>query len=75
MDADAKYLKRKVKAGRLDVHPTEKALVVNYELEATILGELGDPMLGKIRSSQVPFPALIFKCFPAQGKGRNARKS
>ena len=38
MDSDARYLKRKVKAGSLDVHPTEKALVVNYELEATILG-------------------------------------
>ena len=32
MDNDAKYLKRKVKAGTLDVHPTEKALNVNYEL-------------------------------------------
>ena len=39
MDTDARYLKRKVKAGSLDVHPTEKALVVNYELEATILGK------------------------------------
>ena len=46
MDTDARYLKRKVQARSLDVHPTEKALVVNYELEATILGELGDPMLG-----------------------------
>jgi hypothetical protein len=26
MEGDAKYLKRKVKAGSLDVHPTEKAL-------------------------------------------------
>ena len=52
MDGDAKYLKRKVKAGRLDVHPTEKALVVNYELEATILGELGDPMLGERKECQ-----------------------
>jgi hypothetical protein len=52
MDTDAKYLKRKVKAGRLDVHPTEKALVVNYELEATILGELGDPMLGERKECQ-----------------------
>ena len=25
MEGDAKYLKRKVKAGRLDVHPSEKA--------------------------------------------------
>ena len=53
MDSDAaKYLKRKVKAGRLDVHPTEKALVVNYELEATILGEMGDPMLGERKECQ-----------------------
>ena len=52
MDTDAKYLKRKVKAGSLDVHPTEKALVVNYELEATILGELGDPMLGDRKECQ-----------------------
>lgn len=28
-----------MKAGRLDVHPTEQALVVYYELEAAILGE------------------------------------
>ena len=52
MDTDARYLKRKVKAGSLDVHPTEKALVVNYELEATILGELGDTMLGDRRECQ-----------------------
>ena len=52
LDNDAKYLKRKVKAGSLDVHPTEKALVVNYELEATILGELGDPMLGEKKECQ-----------------------
>ena len=52
VDNDAKYLKRKVKAGTLDVHPHEKALVVNYELEATILGELGDPMLGERKECQ-----------------------
>ena len=43
---------RKVKGGSIDVHPTEKALVVNYELEATILGELGDPMLGERKECQ-----------------------
>ena len=43
---------RKVKGGNIDVHPTEKALVVNYELEATILGELGDPMLGERKECQ-----------------------
>ena len=49
---DARYLKRKVKGGSIDVHPTEKALLVNYELEATILGELGDPMLGERKECQ-----------------------
>ncbi|XP_051501059.1 kinesin-associated protein 3-like isoform X4 [Myxocyprinus asiaticus] len=49
---DARYLKRKYKSGTLDVHPTEKALVVQYEVEATILGEMGDPMLGERKECQ-----------------------
>ncbi|KAG5276268.1 hypothetical protein AALO_G00129970 [Alosa alosa] len=49
---DARYLKRKVKGGSLDVHPTEKALVVQYEVEATILGEMGDPVLGDRKECQ-----------------------
>uniref|UniRef100_A0A8C7DCA4 Kinesin associated protein 3 n=1 Tax=Oncorhynchus kisutch TaxID=8019 RepID=A0A8C7DCA4_ONCKI len=49
---DARYLKRKVKGGSLDVHPTEKALIVQYELEATILGEMGDPMVGERKECQ-----------------------
>ncbi|XP_075259272.1 kinesin-associated protein 3-like isoform X2 [Convolutriloba macropyga] len=44
---DARYLKKKVKSCGVDAHPTEKALVVQYEVEATILGEMGDPMLGE----------------------------
>lgn len=39
-------VQRKIRAGAIDVHPSETALVVNYELEAFILGELGEPMLG-----------------------------
>lgn len=49
---DARYLKRKVKGGSLDVHPTEKALIVQYEVEATILGEMGDPVLGDRKECQ-----------------------
>ncbi|XP_072367313.1 kinesin-associated protein 3a [Scyliorhinus torazame] len=49
---DARYLKRKVKGGNIDVHPTEKALVVHYEVEATILGEMGDAMLGERKECQ-----------------------
>lgn len=47
MDGEARYLKRKVKAGRLDVHPTECAVVVHYEVEAMILGGMGDAMHGE----------------------------
>uniref|UniRef100_A0A4W6D4J5 Kinesin-associated protein 3a n=1 Tax=Lates calcarifer TaxID=8187 RepID=A0A4W6D4J5_LATCA len=49
---DPRYLKRRVKGCTLDVHPTEKALVVQYEVEATILGELGEPMVGERKECQ-----------------------
>ncbi|XP_078263695.1 kinesin-associated protein 3a isoform X2 [Rhinoraja longicauda] len=49
---DARYLKRKVKGGNIDVHPVEKALVVHYEVEATILGEMGNAMLGERKECQ-----------------------
>lgn len=42
----------KVTAGSLDVHPTEKALVVHYEVEASILGEGGGHMLGERKEGQ-----------------------
>ena len=37
---------RKIRATSIDVHPVEEALLVQYELEAQILGEDGGPMLG-----------------------------
>ncbi|KAK7872396.1 hypothetical protein R5R35_007010 [Gryllus longicercus] len=49
---DARYLKRKIRSRSIDVHPTEKALVVTYELEALILGDLGDPLLGNRKECQ-----------------------
>ena len=61
---------RKVKFSSIDVHPTEKALVVNYELEATILGELGDPMLGERKECQkmyVFYQLLSRTCFLING--------
>uniref|UniRef100_A0A8C2GLR4 Kinesin-associated protein 3b n=1 Tax=Cyprinus carpio TaxID=7962 RepID=A0A8C2GLR4_CYPCA len=33
---------RKCRTGDIDVHPTEKALVVHYEVEASVLGEAGN---------------------------------
>ncbi|CAJ1059475.1 LOW QUALITY PROTEIN: kinesin-associated protein 3-like [Xyrichtys novacula] len=49
---DARYLKRRVKDCTLDVHPTEKALVVQYKVEATIIGEFGVPMVGERKECQ-----------------------
>jgi hypothetical protein len=36
---------RRWKGGSIEPHPTEKALIVNYKLEAAVFGEPGDPML------------------------------
>lgn len=36
----------------LDVHPLEKALLVRYELEATLVGELGDAVLEESKECQ-----------------------
>nr|XP_046246978.1 kinesin-associated protein 3a isoform X2 [Scatophagus argus] len=49
---ELRCLKRRVKGCTLDVHPTEKALVVRYEVEATILGELGSLMVGQRKECQ-----------------------
>uniref|UniRef100_G3NN13 Kinesin-associated protein 3a n=1 Tax=Gasterosteus aculeatus aculeatus TaxID=481459 RepID=G3NN13_GASAC len=49
---DPRYLKRRVKGCTLEVHPTERALVVQYEVEATVLGELGNPMIGERKECQ-----------------------
>uniref|UniRef100_A0A8C5CKH5 Kinesin-associated protein 3a n=1 Tax=Gadus morhua TaxID=8049 RepID=A0A8C5CKH5_GADMO len=56
---DARYLKRRVRSSGLDVHPTERALVVQYEVEATILGELGDPMVGDRKECQKMFKVFF----------------
>ncbi|KAM4574635.1 kinesin-associated protein 3a isoform 1-T1 [Fundulus diaphanus] len=50
--AEPRYLKRRVKGCSLDVHPTEPALLVQYEVEATVLGALGEPMLGERKQCQ-----------------------
>ncbi|KAM8889925.1 LOW QUALITY PROTEIN: kinesin-associated protein 3a [Synchiropus picturatus] len=49
---EARSLKRRVKGCTLDVHPTEKALVVQYEVEATVVGEQGDPVIGERKECQ-----------------------
>lgn len=34
------------------MHPTEHAIVVNYEVEAIILGDGGEPMIGEQKRCQ-----------------------
>ncbi|RZF32208.1 hypothetical protein LSTR_LSTR004071 [Laodelphax striatellus] len=44
---DARFIKRRVRSGTIDVHPVETALIVNYEVEAVILGEHGQELLSE----------------------------
>ena len=43
-------MKRKVKAGKLDVDFEDRALIVNYEVEATVLGDFGAEMQSEKKS-------------------------
>jgi hypothetical protein len=52
MQDEPRFLKRRVIPGSIDVHPTERALVVNYQVEATLLGDYGDPMMGEHKECQ-----------------------
>jgi hypothetical protein len=42
--AEPKYMKRKVKSGAIELDPEDRAIIVNYEVEATVLGDLGEAM-------------------------------
>mmetsp|Transcript_511 Transcript_511/g.1643 ORF Transcript_511/g.1643 Transcript_511/m.1643 type:complete len:748 (+) Transcript_511:91-2334(+) len=42
---EARFLRKKVKAGRIDAHPTQNAIIVNYEVTAEILTDAGEPMV------------------------------
>lgn len=43
---------RRLKVGSLDVHPRERAIVVSYDVEATLVGENGEKMLEQSKSCQ-----------------------
>jgi len=40
-------MRRKVKAGLIEADHEECAIVVHYEVEATVLGELGEPIVAE----------------------------
>ncbi|XP_055375218.1 kinesin-associated protein 3 isoform X2 [Condylostylus longicornis] len=67
MSDDAKYIKKKWKGGTIEPHPTEKALVVNYQLEAAVFGEPDNPMLEDKKECQriIRLKSLNSKTDPA----------
>jgi hypothetical protein len=44
---EARFMRRKVKAGVIEIDHDSCALVVHYEVEATVLGELGEPIVAE----------------------------
>lgn len=42
---------RRWKGGSIEPHPTDKALIVNYQLEAAVFGEPNNPMVEEKRVS------------------------
>lgn len=44
---------RRLKAGSIEPHPSEKAIILNYKLEATVFGDPGDPMLEESKVSVI----------------------
>ena len=44
------------------MHPTERAIVVSYELEASLVGDLGDTMLEESRQCQKMYDSFAFVC-------------
>uniref|UniRef100_A0A336KQW8 CSON014644 protein n=1 Tax=Culicoides sonorensis TaxID=179676 RepID=A0A336KQW8_CULSO len=49
---DAKYIKKRWKASSVEPHQTEKALIVNYKLEAAVFAEPDNPMLEEKKDCQ-----------------------
>lgn len=39
------FFDRRIIDGPLDIHPSRPAIVVHYEVEATVISEYGEPMV------------------------------
>jgi len=47
MEGEARYMRRKVKAGLIEADHAQCAIVVHYEVEATVLGDMGEPIVAE----------------------------
>ena len=57
------FLNRRIRGGQIDVHPTEKALIVNYSIEATVLDEFQNTMIGDKKDAQKMYVVFETKSF------------
>ena len=46
-ESEARYMRRKVKAGLIEADHAQCAIVVHYEVEATVLGDMGEPIVAE----------------------------
>ena len=46
-ESEARYMRRKVKAGLIEADHADCAIVVHYEVEATVLGDMGEPIVAE----------------------------
>jgi len=52
MESNARFMKKKVKAGAIEIDYDACALVVNYEVEATVLGDMGEAIVADRKHNQ-----------------------
>ncbi len=60
---EAKYMSKKVKTGEIEVDLESKTIIVNYEVEATVLGSNGEPMLCEKKNNQKRYFFYFFIFF------------
>ena len=51
---------RRIIDGPLDVHPSRPAIVVHYEVEATVISEYGEPMVADRKQARKMY--VMIKC-------------
>ncbi|KAG8182560.1 hypothetical protein JTE90_007297 [Oedothorax gibbosus] len=49
---EEQYIQRYVRFQSLDVHPAQRALIVNYDVDPNLLAQMGDYMMKESRTSQ-----------------------
>ncbi|KAL2918660.1 hypothetical protein HK105_201494 [Polyrhizophydium stewartii] len=51
-DVESFQVRKKIVPGAIDVHPTESAIIVHYTMQASIIGENGQPVAGDKKAGQ-----------------------